>query len=85
MHEFPIVPLLSSDNIMSVSKSWMLVIKEVYVHLNLLTEALASNEIIDHIFITNAFAVKKWGILTDSYHGKFPSDHFPVIADIDFR
>jgi endonuclease/exonuclease/phosphatase family metal-dependent hydrolase len=37
-----------------------------------------SNSIIDHVFVTKHFEVEKWGILTDTYHGKFPSDHFPV-------
>lgn len=37
-------------------------------------------EIIDHIFISKHFGVQKWGILTDTYHGKFPSDHFPVLS-----
>ncbi len=41
-------------------------------------------EIIDHIFVTNAFEVKKWGILTDTYHGKFPSDHFPVLVKVTY-
>lgn len=36
--------------------------------------------VIDHIFMSKQFSAKKWGILTDSYHGKFPSDHFPVVA-----
>ncbi|WP_437919157.1 endonuclease/exonuclease/phosphatase family protein [Sphingobacterium sp. LRF_L2] len=35
---------------------------------------------IDHIFITNPFTVEKYGILTDTYMGKFPSDHFPVMS-----
>lgn len=39
---------------------------------------LQRTEIIDHIFVTAPFKVQKWGILTDTYHGKFPSDHFPV-------
>jgi endonuclease/exonuclease/phosphatase family metal-dependent hydrolase len=47
--------------------------------------SLARNEIIDHIFITKHFTAKKWGILTDSYHGKYPSDHFPVLAVINFK
>lgn len=42
----------------------------------------ASSAIIDHIFSTKQFTVKKYGILTDSYYGKFPSDHFPVMADV---
>ena len=44
-----------------------------------------SNDIIDHIFITNHFAVSKWGVLTDTYHGKYPSDHFPVLAAITIK
>ena len=43
---------------------------------------LSDNEIIDHIFISKDFSVKRWGILSDSYHGKFPSDHFPVLTEI---
>lgn len=41
--------------------------------------------IIDHIFISKDIAVKRWGILTDTYHGKYPSDHFPVMAEISFQ
>ncbi len=37
-------------------------------------------DIIDHIFLSKHFKTQKWGVLTDSYHGKFPSDHFPVVA-----
>ncbi|TDS10396.1 endonuclease/exonuclease/phosphatase family protein [Sphingobacterium paludis] len=37
---------------------------------------------IDHIFITKPFTVRKYGILTDTYLGKFPSDHFPVMAEL---
>lgn len=39
-------------------------------------------EVIDHIFISKQFTTKKWGILTDTYFGKYPSDHFPVIAEV---
>ena len=41
-------------------------------------------EIIDHIFVTDHFKVDKWGILTDTYHGKFPSDHFPVLVKLTY-
>jgi endonuclease/exonuclease/phosphatase family metal-dependent hydrolase len=44
---------------------------------------LKRSGIIDHIFVTRQFAVKKWGILSDSFHGKFPSDHFPVMAIVE--
>src|SRR5690606_1030437 len=42
------------------------------------------NEIIDHIFVTDNFKVNRWGILTDTYHGKFPSDHFPILVELDY-
>lgn len=42
-------------------------------------------DIIDHIFISNHFTAGRWGLLTDTYHGKFPSDHFPVMADVTFK
>ncbi|WP_240347884.1 endonuclease/exonuclease/phosphatase family protein [Longitalea arenae] len=44
--------------------------------------ALHRSEIIDHIFVTAPFTATKWGILSDHYHGKFPSDHYPVLAVI---
>jgi len=40
---------------------------------------------IDHIFITPHFNVEKYGILTDTYIGKYPSDHFPVAARLMWR
>lgn len=42
-------------------------------------------DIIDHIFVTKQFSVSKWGILTDTYQGKFPSDHFPVVAYVSLK
>lgn len=46
---------------------------------------LERNEIIDHVFINDNFSVQKWGILTDSYHGRFPSDHFPVLVKLKYK
>lgn len=46
---------------------------------------LASTAIIDHIFTTEHFLVSKWGILSDSYHGKYPSDHFPVVSKLRLK
>ncbi len=40
---------------------------------------------IDHIFVSNDFQVKRYAILTDTYRGLFPSDHFPVVADLKLR
>lgn len=41
--------------------------------------------VIDHIFISKQFTASKWGILTDTYFGKFPSDHFPVITKVELE
>lgn len=39
---------------------------------------------IDHIFVSKELKVKRHGILTDTYMGKFPSDHFPVLVDLEW-
>ncbi|MGJ7030363.1 endonuclease/exonuclease/phosphatase family protein [Niabella hirudinis] len=62
-------------------------VKEPYENnasFNAFGKALNRNEVIDHIFITRGGKAVKWGILTDTYRGKFPSDHFPVEASIYF-
>ncbi|MCH5600804.1 exonuclease/endonuclease/phosphatase family protein [Niabella ginsengisoli] len=41
-----------------------------------------TTNVIDHVFITKQWQASKWGILTDTYFGKFPSDHFPVVAEL---
>lgn len=40
------------------------------------------NQIIDHVFVTRQFKAQRWGLLTDTYFGKFISDHFPVLVTI---
>ncbi|QMU27878.1 endonuclease/exonuclease/phosphatase family protein [Adhaeribacter radiodurans] len=49
---------------------------------NAFGKKLDGNEIIDHVFTTKDFKAQKWGLLTDTYHGKFPSDHFPVLVEL---
>lgn len=44
-----------------------------------------SMQIIDHIFLSKQFTASKWGVLTDTYHGKYPSDHFPVVAVVQLK
>ena len=44
-----------------------------------------SKDIIDHIFISKQFGVARYGILTDTYHGKFPSDHYPILAELKLK
>jgi len=37
-------------------------------------------DVIDHILVTRHFKADRWAVLTDTYRGRFPSDHFPVTA-----
>lgn len=37
-------------------------------------------DVIDHLFVTPHFTADRWAVLTDTYWGRFPSDHFPVTA-----
>lgn len=39
-----------------------------------------NDQIIDHIFVTAPFKVNSWAVLTDTYYGRFPSDHFPILS-----
>lgn len=40
---------------------------------------------IDYILITkDAFTVQDFKIVTDTYDGVYPSDHFPIVADLQF-
>ncbi|MDJ1506359.1 endonuclease/exonuclease/phosphatase family protein [Xanthocytophaga agilis] len=43
------------------------------------------NDIIDHVFATKDFQVSKWGVLTDTYRGKYPSDHFPILVKMKLK
>ncbi|MGC9470963.1 MAG: endonuclease/exonuclease/phosphatase family protein [Bacteroidales bacterium] len=40
---------------------------------------------IDYIFVSAGGSVLRYGILSESWSGKFPSDHLPVLADIEFH
>uniref|UniRef100_UPI003D7F7220 endonuclease/exonuclease/phosphatase family protein n=1 Tax=Pedobacter sp. TaxID=1411316 RepID=UPI003D7F7220 len=48
-------------------------------------KSLESSGIIDHVFVTPHFYPQRWGILTDTYMGKFPSDHFPVLVELRWK
>lgn len=41
--------------------------------------------VIDHVFMSKHFSALKWGILTDTYFGKFPSDHFPILTVVNLK
>lgn len=37
---------------------------------------------IDHIFVTPAFTVARYAVITQHWGGRLPSDHYPVVADL---
>ncbi len=37
---------------------------------------------IDYIFIKGKIEVMKYGVLTDSYEQRYPSDHLPVLVEV---
>lgn len=40
---------------------------------------------IDYIFVTEGIAVQRYGVLSESTNGAYPSDHLPVLAEITFE
>lgn len=40
---------------------------------------------IDYIFVNEPVLVKRYGVLTDSKGMRYPSDHFPIIAEIQIN
>lgn len=42
----------------------------------------AAADRIDYVFVTPGVRIQKYGVLTDSARGHFPSDHFPVVARV---
>lgn len=45
----------------------------------------AGDKRIDHVFVTKDFKVLRYGILTNTYHGRVPSDHYPVVAIMEHK
>lgn len=43
---------------------------------------LPDNKTIDYIFIKNNVMVNLHGTLSDSFNGRFSSDHMPVLAEV---
>ena len=39
---------------------------------------------IDYIFVSEGIQVNKHGVLTDMNYNRFPSDHFPVMAEVEW-
>lgn len=40
---------------------------------------------IDHIFIKNSVDVLQHGVVSETFQGRYPSDHMPVVADVRVR
>jgi len=40
---------------------------------------------IDYIFVSDEFSVKKYASISDSKNSRYPSDHFPVYAELDLE
>ncbi len=40
---------------------------------------------IDYVFFTEHFRVLRYGVLTDNYGLQYPSDHFPVLTEVEFN
>lgn len=53
--------------------------------MNQFNTELETDKRIDHIFLIGDFDILKYGVLTDTYHGHFPSDHFPVMAKLSIN
>jgi len=45
-------------------------------------KSLEEGNKIDYIFIKNNIEVNKHYIITDTFEGRYPSDHMPVLAEI---
>lgn len=43
-----------------------------------------SRDVIDHIFASKGFTATRWGIIGETSHGMYPSDHFPVLAELEY-
>lgn len=46
--------------------------------------AAVGKDVIDHVFVSHQFKSIRWAVLTDTYFGKYPSDHFPVAVQISW-
>lgn len=44
----------------------------------------ATDRRIDHVFVSDAFQVTRFGILTDTFQGKLASDHSPVVVEVNY-
>ncbi|MCO5934227.1 hypothetical protein NAF17_01640 [Mucilaginibacter sp. RB4R14] len=48
------------------------------------SDCTAGDKRIDHIFVNKQFKVKRYAILTKTNHGRTPSDHYSVVAVMEY-
>lgn len=41
-----------------------------------------ATQLIDHIFVSSSFTVNYYAVLVESRENRYPSDHFPVVAEL---
>jgi len=41
--------------------------------------------LLDYVFVSRNLKVKSFAVLSDSKDARYPSDHLPVLAEIEFR
>jgi endonuclease/exonuclease/phosphatase family metal-dependent hydrolase len=39
---------------------------------------------IDYVFVSKSFTVRKYAVLTDAKEQRYPSDHLPVVVDLEY-
>lgn len=91
------VVLMGDFNVSASSKPYKLIASSPFLHDSYRDVALPyvnntsfngfekfpkGNDIIDHIFLSPSMRATRWGLLTDTYYGKYPSDHFPVMIEV---
>lgn len=47
--------------------------------------SLVEGNKIDYIFVKNAVEVFQHGVISETFQGRYPSDHMPVVADVGIR
>lgn len=52
---------------------------------NAFNSARPADQLIDHIFINGNIGTRNFEMLVDLRNGRYPSDHFPVVADLYLR
>jgi endonuclease/exonuclease/phosphatase family metal-dependent hydrolase len=55
------------------------------ISFNNFSDSLEANNKIDFIFVNDKVKVCQHGIVSEKYDGHYPSDHMPVVADLNYK